>query len=87
MGRVQQRSQEVENRALPALRAQFARRPDVLERRVIVRRKEEREAMLTQGSSSLLGRLVDGDAQGVEHVRTTGATAIGLVVIRTWGLG
>ena len=45
---IQQRAEEIENRALAALGAKFPRGRDVLERRMKIRREEKREIVLAQ---------------------------------------
>src|SRR5256885_1620445 len=57
--RIQQRSEEIEDGALPTFRAELARGGDVLEGRVIFWREEKRELMFAQRLRALFGSEID----------------------------
>jgi len=76
--RVQQRAEEVEDGALAAFGAKLARGDDVPEGRMILRRKEEREAMLPQRRTASSGPR----SKGIPSASITSALPIGEVLAR-----
>jgi hypothetical protein len=69
--RIQQRSQHVENRALPFGGEQLPRLRHRLERRMIQRRKKEAEPDALDARDHTFLRQVDLDAQRLQHIRAT----------------
>ena len=67
--RIQQRPENVEDRALATLGAQFARRGDMFEGGMVRRREKKGEMTFTQRTRRLDRRQIDPDSQGIEHVR------------------
>ena len=70
--RVEQRAEKVENCPLAAVGAQLARRHNVLKRRMVAGRKQEREIVIVQTRRHLLRREVGRDTQSGQHVGAAG---------------
>jgi hypothetical protein len=78
---VEQRAEEVEERALPALGANFARGADVPEGGMIEGRKKKGEMMLAQGTGGGFGRQINFDAERLQNVRTPGLRSDGAIAM------
>src|SRR6185437_2750004 len=80
-GRVEQGAEKVEDGALAAIRAKFARGPDVLEGWMIAWRKEKREVALLKRARGFGGWQVDVDAERFEDVGAAGLGGNGAVAV------
>jgi hypothetical protein len=80
-GGVQQRAEKIENCSLTAFGAEFARRRDVSEGRMILGREKKSELLLAQRSRRLLGFQVNPDAERFEHVGAAGLRRDGTITV------
>src|SRR6185503_939388 len=80
-GGIQERTQKVENRALPAFGAKLSRRSDVSESRMIIWREKKGEPMLSQRQGGFVWREIDPDTQRLENIGTTGLRSDGAIAV------
>src|SRR5205823_12883484 len=71
-GRVEQRTKKIEDRSLAPLSAKLSRAGDVLEKRMIARRKKKCEMMIAQKNGGLFWREIDPHSQRFQHIRAAG---------------